>query len=439
MKHMLRKTTSVILLIAILISVNTININAENLIDIVESQPIYQTAEEVINKYKTENTQFSVIDTTPLYDLNGQTKFTLYELSPYGYAILLNSTNALMEACYAISDNGNLLTNEDSAIIYCGPNQYLINNNNDYYNLISGDILSQENINKLSIAVNSVVSNQENYFLENISMNTVSPNVITPPGAFGETVTHTVAYDYFSNLTQYGTNVNGTCTVVAISMLLGYYDNYVNDNYVRTVFEDGVGTTEVFHQLLNNYIYDSPSEQGGIFIHDACAGTNEYLESEKFHSTLVSVNYSQYAAINAIINQLDAGYPVVASMGTHLGATYDHSVLVYRVVYDSLDPTNTAVLTMNMGWQSLNTAAFVANASWFYECGYMIDINHEFSNWIDDGDFHIRTCNMCTETQQEAHHMIGNNGETHCSECGKLGNGELIIQTIPNSYEETGG
>ena len=39
-------------------------------------------------------------------------------------------------------------------------------------------------------------------------------------------------FDYFRNLSGLGNHVYGTCTVVAIAMLFGYYDVFVHDDCV---------------------------------------------------------------------------------------------------------------------------------------------------------------------------------------------------------------
>ena len=89
--------------------------------------------------------------------------------------------------------------------------------------------------------------------------------------ATSTTQTYYVNYSYFSQLTEYGNNTNNTCTVIAVQMLLGYYDHFINDTFVDTVYEEGVGTSESFHQLLNSYVYGN-SSQGGIRIKKCCCG-----------------------------------------------------------------------------------------------------------------------------------------------------------------------
>lgn len=83
-------------------------------------------------------------------------------------------------------------------------------------------------------------------------------------------------YEYFKNLTNFpnhvninkvypgtvGTNINpGTCGVVAVSMLLGYYQNYTNWNIIpQSAYRNGNGTNDAFAEyLFKSWIWDGKS------------------------------------------------------------------------------------------------------------------------------------------------------------------------------------
>lgn len=395
-----------------------------------ESINSYDEAEKVINFYKTSDDVFTVIGAKSLYSLAGGAEYTYYELAPFGYAILLNNDFSLMEACYADIEISDVLADTATSVFYCGPGNYLVQEDQIYCNLLSGEQLSVEEIILLENVESSFLYSKS-ISAELVSMTKSDANSVLRTTE--EMVNAGVAYDYFSSLTKYGLNVNGTCTIISIAMLLGYYDNFVNDDYVPTTFEDGNGTTEEFHQALNQYVYGEES-QGGIFIHDAIEEINIFLNNLGFHSELVSVNSGRIDAVNAIIDQLESGEPVIASMGTHINAPYDHSVLIYHVTYNMLNPTDSAVFTMNMGWNSLDTAEFVASASWFYECGYLTNINHVYSAWNQMSLFHLRSCESCDHLQKETHNWRANLGVTRCSVCGMIsaGGDEVIFQSAEN-------
>lgn len=59
-------------------------------------------------------------------------------------------------------------------------------------------------------------------------------------------------------------------------------------------------------------------------------------------------------------------------MKKSLGAEWNHSVVVYRAVFDQANPLGTATLQMHCGWKDdTSHRSFVASISWFYECGYI--------------------------------------------------------------------
>lgn len=436
MKHKIKKFVAITVCFALVMTAFSFNIIADSQIIIKDDEIVnltdYMEVESVINRYRTEEINFTIENAIPLYNFNNFPAFTLYELAPYGYAILLNLDHSMMEACYSDSEIGTALMNTTETIYYGGPNNYLMQNGEDYYHLISGKLISASNVAVISNQMNTIVTNRE-LLLQQAAAN-VLPNVFVdpnPPINFGETVTESVAYSYFSTLTEYGLNEYETCTVIALCMLLGYYDYYVNDDYVMNSHENGKGTNNDFHYVLNNYIFGADGP-GRIFIRNTKEAINEYLNDMGFHTELNSNYSAQPAVTNTIINKLTEGHPVIGSLiwTNDEGKLSNHSVLIYKVVYDSTDPANSAVVTVNMGWQNLNTAAYVWNAAFFYECGYLVNTNHQFSDWIDTGNFHTRTCTSCTESQQEAHSMLPQNGITYCPYCGKTGDGEIGLQCI---------
>ena len=55
----------------------------------------------------------------------------------------------------------------------------------------------------------------------------------------GKTNLNNFANYYFSNLNNnFGTNTHGTCSFVAMGMLLSFYDTYLNDSFVPDAFEE---------------------------------------------------------------------------------------------------------------------------------------------------------------------------------------------------------
>lgn len=215
-------------------------------------------------------------------------------------------------------------------------------------------------------------------------------------------------------------------------MLLGYYDNYICENYVATTYESGNGTSEAFHQLLNGYVYgDQP--QGGIYIHDAAVGINAYLSARRITACLNPVYSTADAARERVFSLIKSGQPAVASMSTSLGGEVNHSVLVYGVQYDSdtVVSASQVKFIVHMGWgDSYN--AYVTSGGWYYECGYLSHNDHSYGMWKPNGSaIHKRVC-PCGALQTEMHSKYWNSSTKKCSRCGYVG----AISTITSVQHE---
>lgn len=383
---------------------------------------------EVINLYSTHpEIEYDIIASMQLMSFSGEYAYTIYQLSPYGYAILYNATNGLMEANYSEHSTLPVEISSDTLCYYGGPGLYCIWEDDMLLNLFDNAYLDEEVICEIVARENCA----QEYELEKAVLLGISQPINSTTNTTSVSTTtesHAVQYSYFSNLVKYGLNTKGTCTVIAIAMLLGYYDNYVNDKFVADEYEDGDGTTESFHQLLNSYVYGSGTV-GAIKIRNVAAQINNYLADSNLRCTLKSEYSSQSAAIEKIIAMLQAGEPVVASMAVLYGANYNHSVLIYKVVYDSTDPVNTAVVTMNAGWGSgtrdgQSNTEYVASAGWFYECGYIESScsSHSVTVWRDfNATYHCRNCVYCNYIEYELHSSYWNQILGCCTRCGRTG------------------
>lgn len=226
----------------------------------------------------------------------------------------------------------------------------------------------------------------------------------------------------YTYLSEFGTNTNGTCTVLATAILLGFYDYFYSDEYVDELYEDGAGTNQAFHHLLNVYVYGNATpSNGGIYIRNAASKINTYLDNrsveanfEYAYHLLVTANLT-----NSIINKIRAGKPVVASMETIRGAEWNHTVVVYGVTYDTSNPTGTAVYTAHMGGHGDGNSEVLLNCSWFYEYGYIV-CGHETHiacrPWSFFTSTQCRSNCECGQTMYRSHEMDDNG---YCVYCGE--------------------
>lgn len=404
----------VVLVICLLLTQSVFAVNILTLTDsVVLPSPI-----EVINTYRTDETiTYSITSQKTLKSMAGNDDYTFYALAPFGYAILYNGTNGLMEACYTFDATIPIDTNTHLSYYYGGPGVYCIQKNGLLFDVLNNSFISDDDLTIALESENSVHQFERNKF-EHVENSQQATRAST-----SSTVTYTVESSYFYNLVNYGNNVDGTCTVIAIQMLLGYYDVYVNNNFVANTYRYGTGTTESFHTLLNSYVYGS-DPLGGIYIRDAVAGINSYLRSRNLNCNLFAVYSSQNAAIQRIITTVTNGQPIVASMGKGYDAPYNHTVLVYRVAYSPADPVGTAVFTVHMGWSSSSSHQFVASASWFYECGFINSScsSHTLTAWRSlNATSHIRNCQYCTYTVKESHSGYWDAINGRCTRCGYTG------------------
>ena len=320
-------------------------------------------AENVINQYREdENIYYTIREYISLRSfINDEISYTLYFLEPYGYAILYNDTYGLMEACYQETEWLSQFEKKAN-YYYGGPGNYFVDTDDYFESFFSNNVLEEKDIQCIKEA-EIVVQNNE---ITNANLNGNLTRAVDT-----SIITRNVAEDYFANLDEHGTNVNGTCTVLATCMLLGYFDEFRNDNYILDVYRDGDGTTEEFHQYMNSVVYGE-EEEGGIYIREALVGVNRYLSERGVGTRMHSEYTTPNQAVKKIMNTLILGYPVVASTKVSLGAQYNHTMVVYGMKYNSTTglSAGVGVFRVHMGWSSSYNSLYV-NSSWFYECGYI--------------------------------------------------------------------
>lgn len=159
-----------------------------------------------------------------LTDYSGN-KFKLYELQN-GYAIysLENGQEIFLEGSHETqSPYYNYL---DKDLFYLGPGNYFYENGGNNY-----DIFSQSPVKiDLHNASFQTTENVEN--IQPYSSSEPNPNE-TKTDINGFTVINKA--DYFKNLKYFPQNHFGECGLIALSILLGYYDTFYNDNFIPDI------------------------------------------------------------------------------------------------------------------------------------------------------------------------------------------------------------
>lgn len=384
----------------------------------------YSLVERIINAYSVhEETIYAIKRSVLLKSFaTNAYDYTLYELEPYGYAILFDETMDLMEACYEPGSASPFGEEDGKVVFYAGPGNYYALDGALIKNTMNGEALDYETMLCLAAVDAEAQSCSRESLVVLSDPRTSSPQTSIVPS--DGLVKVYAGKSYFENLNKgkYGKNENGTCTVIAVQMLLGYYDNYICDQYVAAAYESGSGTSEAFHQLLNGYVYgDQP--QGGIFIHDAAVGINTYLSSRKITARLNSVYSTADAARERVFSLIKSGQPAAASMSRSLGGEANHSVLVYGIQYNPelMVAASQTKFIVHMGWDDAYNA-YVTAGAWYYECGYLSHNTHSYGVWTQNGTAtHKRVC-PCGATETESHSKYWNSSTKKCSRCGYVGN-----------------
>lgn len=379
------------------------------------------SALEVINKYKPDDdVSFTIEARKTLFGFGGNI-YVLYELSPYGYVILLNDTCSLMEASYSETATLPINIDDKDTYYYGGPLVYCKLTENGYINVFDNSLLQNSQISEIATKENQILETKRRVeSLNNSSAQTVALNSENQLPS----IVYTVEYNYFSSMTKHGVNSVGTCTAVAIQILLGYYDSFVNDDVIATEYEKPSyvehGSTDAFYELLFDYIYYNHNMQpGGIPLQTAAFRVNDYL-TDRF----LCMEFAYSTSKTSMITTIGSGDPIIVSMHPDGNDESSHSAVAYRVHFDTVDPAATSIFTLNMGWDPNSQYTFPSNChlmvdgDWIYRCVYMTNTDHVHNLWTDySSTSHIKTCRTCSNVFYEDHYKYWNSALGRCTRC----------------------
>lgn len=149
---------------------------------------------------------------------------------------------------------------------------------------------------------------------------------------------------YFENLNHFhGNNTKGTCGIVAIQILLGYYDTFFNDHIIPENYDSAIGgykndivsftqspgSGQAFHDNLISFAAEKGITNNGISmdIGQERDLTVQYLESQgiDFDYKWIEGNWSDTtsnAAANHIREAINRGNPVFLGAAGHATVAY---------------------------------------------------------------------------------------------------------------------
>lgn len=321
----------------------------------------------------------SIIYQTELYDFDGN-EFMLYELAPAGYAIysLKGEASVLVEG--ALSSNSPFYEYLDRDIVYLGFCEYYYRQGNDYIN-----IMTEESYKQSALPQGYYLKDEAYYESEDTEDEEETSQISTlstslPKGYRDDNYVEEddfikiADHEYFETLSKFPKNENGTCSIVALCIVLGYMDEYINDGFIPDnatyegkSFKDGTGTS----QSLHDYMFDNCLHTlAGISSDDGYPMANgeinntlkDYLINicgEDFEDEVTYVDGCLFNTHKNPRKYIKAGYPALITMTSYKTTNYDddydgvkmkyHTVVAYG--YNEDDDT----FLVHMGWKSGTT------------------------------------------------------------------------------------
>lgn len=216
-------------------------------------------------------------------------KFVLYEGNNYYF--IYDDKDNFIEGSY---ERPSPYSNFESNLIYLGPGSYFIQESKDrVYDIRKQTAFSYSDFEGAYYSVPQQEEYSRNLSLNNKQAKDLRFKRTKERYTFYNRFTTVTNYQYFRNLEYFPLNADGTCGLVGLSILLGYYDTFKNDDfisnyrryydgsqdqyltkYVETNFISGdwnyytnwgkmPGTTNALQQMLFDNYRDTIIEVGG--------------------------------------------------------------------------------------------------------------------------------------------------------------------------------
>ena len=426
------------------------------------SQPNFIYAAEIQNdtKISVDNifADKDVEDVGYLYNYDGSIDFVYVDFSDAsGYVIFAEETMEILEYC----TSGNFPYNQSVVSkYYGGPNAYFERNGNTLINVLTGDALEFNTMPLIQEAekIRDYLSIKGKSTSENFELLTNCSDILTdieqlnyrsqintqsldyPPLNEDEFISPTSAATYIENseyfLTEgesprHGLNSEGTCTTVAIQLLLSY-NNYYND---RRIIPDEYlfGNATINPERNPNYCADPNSIDSYILgsnqaFHDmlvedynitgffdaSAQGLQDYLNDRNIDGD-VTYTYTASGSLNqsVVLAELNAGRPIVLETTSRLNGTpygtqreINHAVIAYGYQsFAAYEGTGNSTVydgyIVNFGWDYNGTDNYNqiwTNANWFNNAiSLQLNHVHDYSstNQTIEGVGVIMKCDSC--------------------------------------------
>lgn len=303
---------------------------------------------------------YSVTETQCLESFTELKRYVIYSLSPSGYAIY-DEISGVVEEMMLDVDNpyknakGTNVGKSVNELYYGGPGNYIVKLDDRYLFIESGTELSKKSI--------SDIITLEKYSATNRQKSTKGIPTTTD-------FCYMESTNYFTSMLggDFGNNTSGTCTHVACTILLGYYNKFVDTRYVPEYYEINNGTNEEFHVYLQTFMGAEPSG-----LANAARGLNSYFSVISFSEPEVCYDIGNHEVVYMnVVNNVYLNRPTVIAMfeSYNQNCEMNHSVVAYGYRVELLGPNVTsAAYFVHNGWHGNELGTYAWD--WFADDLYI--------------------------------------------------------------------
>ena len=346
----------------------------------------YNKILDVVEEKLGSEIEITINNIRKVYNMDYELAYYCVEASPSGYLIYDINLEDKLE--YSILGESPYLGITGNAI-YVGPGNYFELNGNQLKNIMDNTILPTTSVNSLKETESIIETNKEQYIQEQQTQISPMSSGLNPPYPLTYVVD---GYWYFQNLkNNYHPNVEGTCGIIAIEMVLGYYDSYKNDNVIIEsqdyntyddetdpyYFYDSPGMGYAFYETIANInldLYGRKAINGFESIQTLEVYFSDYNPYNIDFDYVYSASSSSQANALEVKGCIEEGMPVIVNFyGYYTNGDYiNHAAVAY--MYSNGD------IFVNMGHSNNMTAVSIADFYIYQILGIEILGNHVHSN-----------------------------------------------------------
>ena len=324
-------------------------------------------------------------------------------------------------------------------------------------------ILTSDGVFLLYLSDYNVIINPENdqIFAVDVDLSWFDQMMLNPTSldSLGTVVdSYTISNSfYFSNLnSNMGINDNGSCTYVALSSILGYYDIFVNNNIVQNNYE---GKNFInFGNIINSYDTSICNNSPGVSdeFHDFII-QEIGVKEKKFHALNESyaltrnqgmevmgsylTNYSLLNETDYTIGSLDSENAIIQKLNNNIPVILGYNSWGYDVEMDSedflLNMFNYSHMVIAYGYEILNdgTVYYRCNLGW-----QGIDNTSDVyvKSYSEIEGFYLELTNVEHICSDAYINSISSTEEHHfCASCGAIFIDEVALNCQTEPYEDS--